>query len=200
MALQSSGEISLANVQTEFGGSNPIGINEYYGVAAGVPGSGTISLADFYGKSAAVAFDFTTYVLGSSITSYGNSQTHNYSGNIVTPGAGSSPKTFTIWMRTAYQGGATGYNNTTRYYQGGSLNTTWYLDQAGAYGYYGTLTFGSSTIQFTSTINDNSIYSNVSGEAEVLWETSQGAPTARTLYLHRSGYGIQGLYYYGSYD
>ena len=52
MTLQSSGEISLANVQTEFGGSNPIGINEYYGVASGVPASGAISLANFYGTSA----------------------------------------------------------------------------------------------------------------------------------------------------
>ena len=52
MPLQSSGAISLANVQTEFGGSNPIGINEYYGVAAGIPASGTISLNNFYGKSA----------------------------------------------------------------------------------------------------------------------------------------------------
>ena len=50
MTLQSSGAISLADVQTEFKGSNPIGINEYYG-RAGVPASGTISLADFYGKS-----------------------------------------------------------------------------------------------------------------------------------------------------
>lgn len=30
MTLQSSGAISLADVQTEFGGANPIGINEYY--------------------------------------------------------------------------------------------------------------------------------------------------------------------------
>ena len=51
MTLQSSGPISLANVQTEFGGSNPISISEYYGVASGVPSSGTISLSNFYGKS-----------------------------------------------------------------------------------------------------------------------------------------------------
>lgn len=56
MALQSSGAISLLNVQTEFGGANPISISEYYGVDAGVPGSGTISLSDFYGKS---SFDVT---------------------------------------------------------------------------------------------------------------------------------------------
>lgn len=51
MALQSSGTISLSQVQGEFGGSNPISISEYYGAATGVPGSGRISLSDFYGKS-----------------------------------------------------------------------------------------------------------------------------------------------------
>lgn len=51
MALQTSGAISLANVQTEFGGGNPISISEYYGKAAGIPASGTISLSHFYGKS-----------------------------------------------------------------------------------------------------------------------------------------------------
>jgi len=59
MPLQSSGVISLANIQTEFGGTNPIGLNEYYlngayttgSGATGVPTSGTISLGSFYGKS-----------------------------------------------------------------------------------------------------------------------------------------------------
>lgn len=55
MALQSSGAISLANVQTEFGGSAPISLSEYYSAAAGVPGSGVISLSDFYGTSAVPA-------------------------------------------------------------------------------------------------------------------------------------------------
>lgn len=52
MALQTSGSISLLNVQGEFGGSNPISINEYYGADSGVPTSGTIGLNNFYGKSA----------------------------------------------------------------------------------------------------------------------------------------------------
>lgn len=55
MALQSSGAISLANVQTEFGGSAPTSISEYYAAASGVPASGTISLSDFYGASAFTA-------------------------------------------------------------------------------------------------------------------------------------------------
>ena len=58
MALQSSGAISLANIQTEFGGSNPISMNEYYrggglvpSSVTAVPASGTIDMADFYGTS-----------------------------------------------------------------------------------------------------------------------------------------------------
>lgn len=52
MALPSSGTITHAMIQQEFGGSNPIGLNEYYGVATGVPTSGTISNSDFYGTQA----------------------------------------------------------------------------------------------------------------------------------------------------
>ena len=47
-----TGTISLNDVQNVFGGTNPIGINEYYGVASGIPASGTISLQDFQGASA----------------------------------------------------------------------------------------------------------------------------------------------------
>ena len=74
MPLQSSGAISLANVQTEFGGSNPIGINEYYGVASGVPASGTISLYDFYGKSATAPVS-ATVVSNSVSVNEGNTAT-----------------------------------------------------------------------------------------------------------------------------
>jgi hypothetical protein len=59
MTLQSSGAISLANIQTEFGGANPISLSEYYRGAGytttnntSVPTSGTISIANFYGTSA----------------------------------------------------------------------------------------------------------------------------------------------------
>jgi len=37
MTLQSSGAISLSQVQTEFGGANPISMSEYY--AGGVSGN-----------------------------------------------------------------------------------------------------------------------------------------------------------------
>ena len=43
MALQTSGAISLGDLQTEFGGSNPIGMSEYYRGGAYVPTTTTIT-------------------------------------------------------------------------------------------------------------------------------------------------------------
>lgn len=68
MALQTSGAISLNDIQTEFGGSNPISLSEYYGAAAGIPASGTISIGDFYGASAA-KFKVISYTGNSSTQS-----------------------------------------------------------------------------------------------------------------------------------
>lgn len=65
MTLPTSGPLSLADIQTEFGGSNPISLSEYYaggglvpsgttGTYGAVPSSGTISIRNFYGTSAVV--------------------------------------------------------------------------------------------------------------------------------------------------
>jgi hypothetical protein len=62
MPLQTTGAISLANIQTEFGGANPIGLNEYYRNAGRVdrtvtdiPVTGNaISMNLFYGEANAV--------------------------------------------------------------------------------------------------------------------------------------------------
>jgi hypothetical protein len=62
MALPTSGPLTLADIQTEFGGSNPISLSEYYaggtyvpagtsGTYGAVPSSGTISIQNFYGTS-----------------------------------------------------------------------------------------------------------------------------------------------------
>ena len=67
MTLPASGAISLDNIQTEFGGANPIGLNEYYkggsyvnaGVSASIPTSGTISIGNFYGASARITVNLT---------------------------------------------------------------------------------------------------------------------------------------------
>lgn len=54
------GQISLLDIQNEFGGSSPISLNEYYQLAGyvpggqGVPGSGVISFNDLRGKTKVV--------------------------------------------------------------------------------------------------------------------------------------------------
>jgi hypothetical protein len=67
MTLQITGAISLADIQTEFGGSNPAGLNEYYDGGAyvppytygtlglRVPTSGEIKFWHFYGTTKNVA-------------------------------------------------------------------------------------------------------------------------------------------------
>ena len=41
--------ISMSQIQTEFGGSAPSSLSEYYGVDPAVPGSSMISIGDFHG-------------------------------------------------------------------------------------------------------------------------------------------------------
>jgi hypothetical protein len=80
MVLQSSNAISFSNIQTEFGGINPISLSEYYlnGLystgtgAAGIPTSGQISLNNFYGKSKVVSSGVPTAVETSYTGIYAN--------------------------------------------------------------------------------------------------------------------------------
>ena len=67
MALPSSGTLRLSQIQTEFGGSNPISMSEYYRGGpyvttnnTGVPTSGVISIGNFYGAVKQFAFTNTT--------------------------------------------------------------------------------------------------------------------------------------------
>ena len=48
MALQSSGQISISDIATEFGDSAPHSMSEFYG-AGGAPASGELKISDFYG-------------------------------------------------------------------------------------------------------------------------------------------------------
>jgi hypothetical protein len=92
MVLQTSGAISLNDIQTEFGGSNPININEYYRGGAnvpdtaansGIPTSGTISLNDFYGGDSTPAAPSGTFS-AANFTSQTNKlrSTYYYSNNL----------------------------------------------------------------------------------------------------------------------
>jgi len=67
MALPASGQISLANIQTEFGGSNPISLSEYYrnGIYVtanntSVPTSGSVSLSNYYNAVRQFAFSIAS--------------------------------------------------------------------------------------------------------------------------------------------
>ena len=74
MAIPSSGALTLSTIQTEFGGTNPIGLDEYYAVVGGlvppgttgtngaVPSSGAISISAFYGTSKII--DTQTVTIG----------------------------------------------------------------------------------------------------------------------------------------
>lgn len=79
MPIPTSGPLTLAQIQTEFGGVNPIGINEYYaggglvpsgtsGINGPVPSSGTISFSIFYGTNAALPFGAVQYTAAGTYT------------------------------------------------------------------------------------------------------------------------------------
>lgn len=66
MSLPSTGRISLGNVQSEFGGSNPIRLSEYYaggsyvvvgtsGTSGSIPSTGSISLGRFRGSATSIS-------------------------------------------------------------------------------------------------------------------------------------------------
>jgi len=70
MAIQTSGAITLSDIQTEFGGSNPVSLSEYYaggsyvpsgtsGTNGAVPTSGEIAVSDFYGTQAGITITVT---------------------------------------------------------------------------------------------------------------------------------------------
>lgn len=67
MALPLSGPLSLAQIQTEFGGTNPISLNEYYRGGAfvtsnntNVPTSGVIRISNFYGATKQFSFTISS--------------------------------------------------------------------------------------------------------------------------------------------
>ncbi len=52
MTLQSSGQITISDINTEFGNSGETQLSDYYGDEPSLPTSGEITLSDFYGLTA----------------------------------------------------------------------------------------------------------------------------------------------------
>lgn len=115
MALQSSGAIKLSEVQTEFGGSNPISLSEYYSAAGGIPASGVISISDFYGTANAPTMINDRYVdysgfmttTTSNIGSYGDNSTYYFATSVYAEGTKVQPRlTFTGDENTVWPDGS----------------------------------------------------------------------------------------------
>lgn len=117
MTLPTSGPLSLNDIQTEFGGSNPISLNEYYagganvpagttGTYGAVPSSGAISIQNFYGTAKVTA-------LAVSISPSSLYTTRVGAGTVV-----SAPATATA------SGGSGGYTYAWTYVSGNSFSVT----------------------------------------------------------------------------
>lgn len=130
MALATSGTLTLANIQTEFGGSNPIGLNEYYaggglvpsgtsGTYGAVPSTGQITLQNFYGTTAFTplyvedVFNVTTYTGNSTARTFNTGLNMTGSGGLVTikerNGGGNAGVSTPMWNDTVR--GAANYLN-----------------------------------------------------------------------------------------
>ena len=157
MALQTSGAISISDIVTEFGGTAPHSLSEYYGADSGVPSSGTISISDFYGASAYVA------------------PTHTYKGSVTTSSTHVTSKsgTFTFSSTTtnrkavvAVSGRATdtsAFNVTGVTVNGYSLTRAVQRNTADRYGvsyaaiFIGDVPTGSGSLTVTSTVSRSAL-------------------------------------------
>ena len=129
MALQSSGAISLQDIQNEFGGSHPIALSEYYGVASGIPSSGQISVSQFYGASSGPVIerhfsmgqnDFTSHWYYFFEHPYGGGGEASYAWNY-------NGTTFSTTYNGSGASGTLAYWLESQTYYEGSSSIPWYL-------------------------------------------------------------------------
>jgi hypothetical protein len=143
MALPSSGPLSLSDIQTEFGGTNPISLNEYYaggglvpagtsGTYGAVPTSGQISVQNFYGTT-----NYTPIYVEEVFSTW--LYTGNASTNIIVNNINLSANGGLVWMKArsgVYGSGLPTWIDTAR-----GINKQLYSNLAAAqYSYNNTLT------------------------------------------------------------
>lgn len=92
MAIPASGQISLTTIQTEYGGSNPISLSEYYRggtyvpnstTTATIPTSGAISVSNFYSTSNTQEFTISTNQTNLDLRTYVDGLGYNGLANVV---------------------------------------------------------------------------------------------------------------------
>ena len=125
MPIPNNGPVSADDIQDEFGGSNPISLNEYYGAATGVPSSNQISFSNFRGKSAVVlnlsfvsrldAYGFERSALARlDFSQFGTVETFTEGSDIysdttdwITPGGSNLPQ-YDVYVSRSSSGGTSG--------------------------------------------------------------------------------------------
>ena len=121
MALQGAGAISLSQVQTEFGGGNPISMSEYYRngayVPTAIPGSTTAwiysqAAPQYYWSDAYWGFVRQVWWEGTLLTSNVGYNVYSYSSGAFTYYRGGYVTNYT----TNYSGGVGQFVNTYFYY------------------------------------------------------------------------------------
>ena len=119
MALASSGSLSFAQIATEFGGTAPHSLSEYYPLVGqgvtGLPSSGTFNFSHFHGKSKTVVTPTWT-VSGYNTSSWAvTGSAYNYDNIYYASFAGQSHITGLIggsyWRPNPYTTGNTRYSN-----------------------------------------------------------------------------------------
>ena len=146
MPLQTSGTITLAQIQTEFGGSNPIGLSEYYrggglvpntAANASIPTSGIIRLSNFYGGSNVVFTPVTrTYTTGTAATETAPTGATNVIIAVWGGGGGGAGGWFSDSDEAGGGGGAGGYSQSSYSITGGQtlIYTVGSFGIGGSYG------------------------------------------------------------------
>jgi hypothetical protein len=142
-----SGTISFQNIETEFGGSHPITMSEYYGKAVGIPASGTISMSQFQNKTAFSAFSDTFTTAGS--------------GTVTIP-YGASTVTLSITGAGGPSGSPASYPNQDKHISGGGGGgggyINWTISVAG---------YGGNTMSYV--VGSGAVYGAPNRDSSVTW-------------------------------
>jgi hypothetical protein len=108
MPLQTSGAISLSQVQSEFGGANPVSMSEYYRGGSYVPTTGSGSYSSYQANLQSPQYYFTNH----GIVVWNGSQVANVSAGATSATAGG----YTYQRGSLYTTISGKYTSTSYYY------------------------------------------------------------------------------------